>query len=113
MAQLVYPGGSTKKWPLACLEPMPSAAITIEDRLKAGHFGSLCDRPMREACKTGFFPPGSKPSRTRADSMSGVFFRFTVDKGLGPELPRRISPEIEFVNQEENQVVVAFVSAAA
>ena len=40
-------------------------------------------------------------------------FRFTVSKGFDPDQLRNISPEIEFVSQEEGEVVVAFVSTAA
>ena len=40
-------------------------------------------------------------------------FRFTVEKGFDPESLRHISPEIEFVSQEQDEVVVAFVSFAA
>jgi hypothetical protein len=42
-----------------------------------------------------------------------LLFRFTVDKAFDPELLQRISPEIEFVSQEDKEVVVAFVSSAA
>ena len=40
-------------------------------------------------------------------------FRFAVEKGFDPELLRHISPEIEFVSQEQDEVVVAFVTSAA
>jgi hypothetical protein len=40
-------------------------------------------------------------------------FRFSVEKGFDPEDLLKISPEIEFVSQEGDEVVVAFVSDAA
>ena len=40
-------------------------------------------------------------------------FRFTVEKGFDPESLRHISHEIEFVSQEQDEVVVAFVTSAA
>lgn len=40
-------------------------------------------------------------------------FRFTVNKGFDPDTLRNISPEIEFVSQEGDEVIVAFVSKAA
>jgi hypothetical protein len=40
-------------------------------------------------------------------------FRFDVSKGFDPEMLTRISPEIEFVSQEDDEVIVAFVSSAA
>lgn len=40
-------------------------------------------------------------------------FRFTVNKGFDPDTLRHVSPEIEFVSQEGDEIVVAFVSAAA
>jgi hypothetical protein len=53
-----------------------------------------------------------------ADSDLGGFddrrlFRFEVTKGFNPEDLQRISPEIEFVSQEGDTVVVAFVTNAA
>jgi len=44
MVQLSYPGGSTSWRPLACLEAMSqSGSNSIEDRLRAGHFGLIRD----------------------------------------------------------------------
>jgi hypothetical protein len=44
MVQLSYPGGGSSYRPLACLEPMKKdTAETIEDRLRAGHFGKMRD----------------------------------------------------------------------
>ena len=44
MVQLSYPGGSTSWRPLACLEAMPqSGSNSIEERLRAGHFGLVRD----------------------------------------------------------------------
>ena len=40
-------------------------------------------------------------------------FCFTVNKGFDPDNLRNISPEIEFVSQEGDEIVVAFVSTAA
>ena len=40
-------------------------------------------------------------------------FRFTVQKGFNPDDLRKISPEIEFVSQEEETVVIGFASNAA
>lgn len=40
-------------------------------------------------------------------------FRFEVAKGFNPDDLRRISAEIEFVSQERDTVVLAFISAAA
>ena len=40
-------------------------------------------------------------------------FRFTVKKGFDPDTLRNVSPEIEFVSQEGDEIVVAFVSTAA
>jgi hypothetical protein len=40
-------------------------------------------------------------------------FRFTVNRGFDPETLRHVSPEIEFVSQEGDEIVVAFVSTVA
>jgi hypothetical protein len=40
-------------------------------------------------------------------------FRFTVDKSFDPDALRKVSPEIEFVSQEGEEIIVAFVSTAA
>ena len=40
-------------------------------------------------------------------------FRFTVNKGFDPDTLRNVSPEIEFISQEGDEIVVAFVSTAA
>jgi hypothetical protein len=40
-------------------------------------------------------------------------FRFSVQKGFNPEDLRKISPEIEFVSQEDETVVIGFASNAA
>ncbi|MGH8614114.1 MAG: S8 family peptidase [Gammaproteobacteria bacterium] len=40
-------------------------------------------------------------------------FRFQVEKGFDPENLTKISPEIEFVSQESDEVVVAFASDTA
>jgi len=40
-------------------------------------------------------------------------FRFTVQKGFNPDDLRKISPEIEFVSQEDETVVIGFATNAA
>ena len=40
-------------------------------------------------------------------------FRFTVEKGFDPDSLQNVSDEIEFVSQEGEEVVLAFVSSAA
>jgi len=40
-------------------------------------------------------------------------FKFEVQKGFNPDELRKVSTEIEIVSQEDEQVIVAFVSAAA
>lgn len=40
-------------------------------------------------------------------------FRFQVEKGFNPDELRKISREIEFVSQENDEIVVAFVSQSA
>lgn len=55
---------------------------------------------------------------TQADTDIGGFdarrlFKFEVQKGFDPDELRKVSPDVEIVSQEEEQVVVAFVSAAA
>lgn len=40
-------------------------------------------------------------------------FRFQVNKGFNPDELKKISGEIEFVSQEEDEIVVAFVSQSA
>ncbi len=57
-------------------------------------------------------------AKTEADRDEGGFddrrlFRFTVEKGFDPDALQKISPTIEFVSQENEEVVVAFVSAVA
>lgn len=61
---------------------------------------------------------GLHAAKERAATDVGGFderrlIRFSVEKGFNPEDLRRISPEIEFVSQEADEVVVAFVSEAA
>lgn len=77
-----------------------------------------------------FVPPADPPAHGRmlqeclesakkqTDEDIGGFddrrlFRFTVNKGFDPDTLRNISPEIEFVSQEGDEIVVAFVSTAA
>ena len=44
MVQLSFPGGNFTYRPLTCLEAMPPTFTeTIEERLRAGHFGKLRD----------------------------------------------------------------------
>lgn len=44
MIQLSFPGGNSTYRPLTCLEAMKQTFTeTIEDRLKAGHFGKMRD----------------------------------------------------------------------
>ena len=44
MVQLSYPGGGASYRPLACLEKMTqTSAASIEERLRAGHFGKVRD----------------------------------------------------------------------
>lgn len=43
MVQLSLRGGSSTFRPLACLQPMQPITQTLEDRLRAGHFGKLRD----------------------------------------------------------------------
>ena len=55
---------------------------------------------------------------TQADTDIGGFderrlFKFEVLKGFDPDELRKISPEVEIVSQEDEKVVVAFVTAAA
>lgn len=57
-------------------------------------------------------------AKIQADTDQGGFderrlFRFTVEKGFDPDSLRNISSEIEFVSQEGEQIIVAFVSNAA
>src|SRR3989442_1033986 len=57
-------------------------------------------------------------AKNQTDTNQGGFddrrlFRFTVEKGFDPDLLRHISPEIEFVSQENEQIIIAFVSNAA
>jgi Subtilase family len=40
-------------------------------------------------------------------------FRFSVTKGFDPDTLRHVSPEIEFVSQEGEDIVIAFVSSGA
>jgi hypothetical protein len=40
-------------------------------------------------------------------------FRFIVNEGFDPDTLRTVSPEIEFVSQEGEEILVAFVSSAA
>lgn len=55
---------------------------------------------------------------TQADTDIGGFderrlFKFEVLKGFDPDELRKISPDVEIVSQEDEKVVVAFVTAAA
>jgi hypothetical protein len=57
-------------------------------------------------------------AKQQADGDVGGFdgrklFRFTVQKGFNPEDLRKISPEIEFVSQEDETVVIGFATDAA
>jgi hypothetical protein len=57
-------------------------------------------------------------AKTQTNNDIGGFddrrlFRFTVNKGFDPDALRNVSPEIEFVSQEGDEIVVAFVSSAA
>jgi len=77
-----------------------------------------------------FVPPDDPPAHGRmlierleraieqTDEDIGGFddrrlFRFTVEKGFDPDTLSNVSPEIEFVSQEGDEIVVAFVSTAA
>ncbi len=43
MVQLTFPGGGSIYRPITCLKPIVNTKGTIEDRLKAGHFGKIRD----------------------------------------------------------------------
>jgi len=57
-------------------------------------------------------------AKDQADDNVGGFddrrlFRFSVQKGFNPDDLRKISPEIEFVSQEDETVVIGFASNSA
>jgi hypothetical protein len=61
---------------------------------------------------------GLRAAKERSAADIGGFderrlFRFSVEKGFDPEDLLKVSPEIEFVSHEAEEVVVAFVSDAA
>ncbi|MBU3917227.1 S8 family peptidase, partial [bacterium] len=60
---------------------------------------------LEEACKETEEDIGGYDERK--------LFRFTVKKGFEPDSLRNISPDIEFVSQEGDEYVVAFVSSSA
>jgi hypothetical protein len=97
------------------------------------HLSLNREEPVTEKRPGGrplFVPPDDPPAHGRrlqerlesakiqTDEDIGGFddrrlFRFTVNKGFDPDTLRNVSPEIEFVSQEGDKIVVAFVSAAA
>ncbi len=70
----------------------------------SAHAKSLKDKLKDAVTQTEKDEPGFDQRR---------LFRFTVEKGFDPDSLRNVSDEIEFVSQEGEEVVVAFVSSAA
>ena len=93
MVQLRYPGGSTKKRPLACLEPMQSMAITIEDRLKAGHFGTLRDLQRL----------------ITYEKLKGVLHEviYSMEAAQIDFYPYQFKPVLKFINSPTERLIIA------
>ena len=97
------------------------------------HLSLNREEPVTEKRPGGrpyFEPPADPPAHGRRlkeslesakkqtdDDIGGFddrrLFRFTVNKGFDPDTLGNVSPEIEFVSQEGDEIVVAFVSTAA
>jgi len=93
MVQLVYPGGTTKKRPLACLEPMQSTATTIEGRLEAGHFGTLRDLQRL----------------ITYEKLKGVLHEviYSMEAAQIDFYPYQFKPVLKFINSPTERLIIA------
>lgn len=93
MAQLIYPGGSTKKRPLACLEPMQSTAMNIEGRLAVGHFGTLRDLQRL----------------ITYEKLKGVLHEviYSMEAAQIDFYPYQYKPVLKFINSPTERLIIA------
>jgi SNF2 family DNA or RNA helicase len=93
MVQLCYPGGSIKKRPLACLEPMPKGEETIEGRLRSGHFGRLRDLQRL----------------ITYEKLKGVLHEviYSMEAAQIDFYPYQFKPVLKFINSPTERLIIA------
>jgi SNF2 family DNA or RNA helicase len=94
MVQLSYPEGGTSKRPLACLEPMQKAfSETIEDRLRAGHFGKLRDLQRL----------------ITYEKLKGVLHEviYSMEAAQIDFYPYQFKPVLKFINSPTERLIIA------
>ena len=94
MVQLSLPGGNSSYRPLACLEAMQkSFTETIEDRLRAGHFGKL--RDLQRLITYG--------------KLKGVLHEviYSMEAAQIDFYPYQFKPVLKFINSPTERLIIA------
>ena len=94
MVQLFLPGGSSIYRPLACLEAMQKTFTeTIEDRLRAGHFGKLRDLQRL----------------ITYEKLKGVLHEviYSMEAAQIDFYPYQFKPVLKFINSPTERLIIA------
>jgi len=94
MVQLSLPGGSSIYRPLACLEAMQKTFTeTIEDRLRAGHFGKLRDLQRL----------------ITYEKLKGVLYEviYSMEAAQIDFYPYQFKPVLKFINSPTERLIIA------
>lgn len=93
----------TRELPITEKRPGPSFPRKLPDDMAA--YGNVLRKSLQEAVQQTNDDVGGFDERR--------LFRFKVEKGFNPSDLQKISKEIEFISQENEDVVLAFVSQGA
>ncbi|MEA1868187.1 MAG: SNF2-related protein, partial [Thermodesulfobacteriota bacterium] len=94
MVQLSFPGGSSTYRPLSCLEAMQKTVTeTIEDRLRAGHFGKLRDLQRL----------------ITYEKLKGVLHEviYSMEAAQIDFYPYQFKPVLKFINSPTERLIIA------
>jgi SNF2 family DNA or RNA helicase len=94
MIQLAFPGGSSSYRPLSCLEAMQKTfSDTIEDRLRAGHFGKMRDLQRL----------------ITYEKLKGVLHEviYSMEAAQIDFYPYQFKPVLKFINSPTERLIIA------
>jgi hypothetical protein len=94
LVQLSYPDGSSNNRPLACLEPMNQTSTgTLEDRLRAGHFGKIRDLQRL----------------ITYEKLKGVLHEiiYSMEAAQIDFYPYQFKPVLKFINSPTERLIIA------
>lgn len=94
MVQLSFPGGSSTYRPLSCLEAMQKTVTeTMEDRLRAGHFGKLRDLQRL----------------ITYEKLKGVLHEviYSMEAAQIDFYPYQFKPVLKFINSPTERLIIA------